>query len=177
MKRGLLGGLEESEFLHARINEISRALLHWTLAKNRRKCCFLTNWWSEKCIIFYPSSFEVELNSLPYSSIQGNNPCLHHRICSKAGDCAIFAHLALFFLGPKSRLAYITWNDAEPEDLMLWSVWKNRELREFRHHCCCNILHHLNETSVSKDTKKNLFHAIEICRRPLLHVPFLYSMD
>lgn len=77
----------------------------------------------------------------------------------------------------KSRLAYITWNDAEPEDLMLWSVWKNRELREFRHHCCCNILHHLNETSVSKDTKKNLFHAIEICRRPLLHVPFLYSMD
>ena len=56
-----------------------------------------------------------------------------------------------FFLGPKSRLAYITWNDAEPEDLMLWSVWKNRELREFRHHWgggCRNILHHhLNETS------------------------------
>ena len=64
-----------------------------------------------------------------------------------------FCSSRAFFLGPKSRLAYITWNDAEPEDLMLWSVWKNRELREFRHHWgggggCCNILHHhLNETS------------------------------
>ena len=95
-------GLGWGVFLQARINEISRTWLHWTLAEKPQKMLFSDKLMVLKSASFFTeTSFEVELNSLLLHTQVFKVTTLacttSSYILYAAGDCAIFAHPALFF--------------------------------------------------------------------------------